>query len=152
MQFEDGPQLPLTSCRKVLVGVGLMMFAAQSAAAIALAPATTGPANADAAVLALVWVISVAWSAATVLLLVRQTDLPDVATASFFVTISAFAIFATTAALNARGTASEVSIVDALFMGVTAGALTALIVWALAMGAARLLRLPTAAALRADGP
>lgn len=151
MQFEDGPQLPLTSRRKVLVGIGLSMFAAQSAAAIALAPATTGPANADAAALALIWVISIAWSATTVLLLVRQTDLPDIATASFFVTISAFALFATTAALNARGTASEVSIVDALFMGVTAGALTALIVWALAMRAARLLRLPTTAALRDAG-
>lgn len=153
MQFEDGPQLPLTSRRKLLAGLGLLMFAAQAAGAIALAPATTGPANFDATALGLIWAVSTVWSAATVLLLVRQADLPDIATASFVVTISAFAIFATTAALNARDTGSEVDVVDALFMGVTAGALTALIVWAIAMGAARLMSLPTTAALRdPDGP
>ena len=82
------------------------------------------------------------------LLLVRQADLPDVATASFIVTISAFAIFAVTAAFDVRGTPSEVNITDAMFFGVTTGALTALIVWAIAMGIARLLRLPTTAHLR----
>ncbi len=148
MQFEDGPQLPLTSRRKLLAAIGLLMLAAQAAGAMALAPATTGLANTDAAALGLIWAVSIVWSAATVLLLVRQADLPDIATASLFVTISAFAIFATTAALNARGTASEVNVVDALFMGVTAGALTALIVWAIATGAARLMGLPTTAALR----
>jgi hypothetical protein len=148
MQLEDSPQLPLTFRRKLLAGIGLLMFAAQVAGAIALAPATTGPANADAAALGLIWAASIVWSAATVLLLIRQADLPDIATASFFVTISAFAAFATAAALHARDTASEVNVVDALFMGVTAGALTALIVWAIAMGAARLMGLPTTAALR----
>ncbi len=148
MQFEDGPQLPLTSRRKMLVGVGAAMFGAQLCAAIALAPATTGPAHADAAVLAIIWAISIAWSAATVLLLVRQADLPDVATASFVVTISSFAIFASAAAWGVRNTTSEVNLTDALFMGVTAGGLTALLVWGLAMGIARLLRLPVSPPLR----
>lgn len=145
MQFHDRPQLPLTSRRKALAGVGVVMFVAQCGAAIALAPATTG-ADADAARLALAGAASIAWSAATVLLVVRQADLPDVATASFMVTISAFAIFAVAAALHVRGTASEVDVTDTLFLGVTAGALAALVVWAIAMGAARVLRLPTTTA------
>ena len=146
MQFEDGPQLPLTTRRKMLVGIGVAMFAAQSVAAIVLAPATTG-ANANAAALGALWAASITWSATIVLLLVRQADLPDVATASFIVTISAFTIFATTGALDARGTSAEVNVTDTLFLGVTTGALTALIVWAIAMGVAHLLRLPTTAAL-----
>jgi hypothetical protein len=112
-----------------------------------LAPATTGQ-NADGAALAIIWPLAVVWSAATALLIVRQADLPDVATASFIVTISAFAIFAGSGALHARGTASEVNLTDTVFFGVTTGALTALLVWAIAMGVARLLRLPTTAALR----
>jgi hypothetical protein len=148
MRLEDGPQLPLTSRKKVLIGAGAAMFGAQLCAAVALAPASTGPAHADAAVLAIIWAISIAWSAATVLLLVRQADLPDVATASFVVTISAFAIFASAAAWSVRNTTSEVNMTDALFMGVTAGGLTALLVWGLAMGIARLLRLPVSALLR----
>jgi hypothetical protein len=151
MQFEDGPQLPLTPRRNVLVGVGAAMFAAQCAAAIALAPATTG-AHADAARLGLIWVASIVWSATAVLLLVRRADLPDVATASFMVTISAFAVFAVMGALHVRGTSSEVDVTDTLFLGVTTGALTALIVWALAMGAARVLRMLTTAALRDEEP
>ena len=147
MQFEDGPQLPLTTRRKMLVGIGVAMFAAQSVAAIVLAPATTG-ANANAAALGALWAASITWSATIVLLLVRQADLPDVATASFIVTISAFTIFATTGALDARGTSAEVNVTDTLFLGVTTGALTALIVWAIAMGVAHLLRLPTTATLR----
>lgn len=147
MQFEDGPQLPLTTRRKVLVAIGVVMLSLQAIAAITLAPATTG-ANADAAALGALWAASIVWSATTVLLLVRQADLPDIATASFIVTISAFAIFATSGALNARGTSTEVNVTDTLFLGVTTGALTALLVWAIAMGAARLLRLPTTAALR----
>lgn len=141
MQFDDRPQLPLTSRRKALVGVGVAMFLAQCGAAIALAPATTG-AHADATLLAAAGAASIAWSVATVLLLVRQADLPDVATASFMVTISAFATFAVAGALDARGTASEVNVTDTLFLGVTTGALAALVVWAIAMRAARLLRLP----------
>ena len=147
MQFEDGPQLPLTTRRKLLVGAGIAMFAAQSIAAALLAPATTGT-DANAAAIGALAAASIVWSATTVLLLVRQADLPDVATASFIVTISAFTIFATAGALHARGTSAEVNITDTLFLGVTTGALTALIVWAIAMAAARLLRLPTTAALR----
>ncbi len=148
MQLEDGPQLPLTPLRKVLLAAGAAMFAAQLAGAVAVAPRTTGTGNADAAVLFAMWGASIAWSAVTVLLLVRQADLPDVATASFLVVISPFVAFALTAALNARGSDAEVNVVDTLFLGVTAGALTALIVWALAMAVARLLRLPATAALR----
>ena len=147
MQFEDGPQLPLTTRRKALVAIGIAMFAAQAIAAALLGPAATGE-HADAAVLAIAWPLSVTWSATTVLLLVRQADLPDVATASFVVTITAFAVFAATAALDARGTPSEVNVTDAIFFGVTTGALTALVVWGLAMGIARILRLPTTAPLR----
>lgn len=150
MQFEDGPQLPLTAWRKVLVAIGIAMFAAQALAAALLGPATTGE-RADTMLLAVIWPLSVAWSATTVLLLVRQADLPDVATASFIVTISAFAIFAATAAFDVRGTPSEVNITDAIFFGVTTGALTALLVWGIAMGIARLLRLPTTAHLREPG-
>ena len=150
MQFEDGPQLPLTNRRKVLVGAGVAMFAAQSVAAIALAPPTTGPGDADATVLAMLWLASVLWSMTAVLLLVRQTDLPDVATASFLVTISAFALFALSASFDLRGTPSEVNITDGIFLGITTGAMTALLVWALAMGVARVLRLPTTAALQDD--
>jgi hypothetical protein len=151
MQFEDAPQLPLTPRRKALVGIGVAMFAAQCGAAFGLAPATTG-AHADAARLAMIWAASIVWSATSVLLLVRQADLPDVATASFMVTISAFAIFAVTGALHVRGSSSEVNITDTMFLGVTTGALTALIVWALAIGAARVLRLPTTATLRDEEP
>jgi hypothetical protein len=123
------------------------MFAAQCAAAIALAPATTGS-NANAPALAMISGGSIVWSAVTVLLLVRQADLPDVATASFIVTISAFAAFAVAGALNVRGTSAEVNVTDTLFLGVTTGALSALVVWAIAMAAARVLRLPTTALLR----
>jgi len=148
MPSEDGPQLPLTTLRKVLLGAGVAMFAAQLGGAVAAAPRTTGTGNADAAVLFAMWGASIAWSAVTVLLLVRQADLPDVATASFLVVISSFSAFALAAAFSARGSEAEVNIVDALFLGVTGGALTALVVWAVAMAVARLLRLPTTAALR----
>jgi hypothetical protein len=148
MQFEDGPQLPLTARKKLLLGMGLAMFATQAVAAMALAPSTTGAGDASAGVFAGLWLGSVAWSVVTVLLLVRQADLPDIATGSFLVTISAFALYALVAALDARGTASEVNVVDAMFLGVTLGAMTALMVWAIAMGAARVLRLPTTAGLR----
>jgi hypothetical protein len=84
----------------------------------------------------------------TVLLLVRQADLPDVFTASFLVTISACAVFALVAALSRRGSGGELNLVDTLFFGVTVGAMTGLIVWGAAMGIARALRLPTTEALR----
>jgi hypothetical protein len=151
MQFEDGPQLPLTSLRKALVAAGLALFAAQVIAAIAVAPPTTGEGDANAGVLAAMWLGTIVWSTATVLLLVRQADVPDVATAAFIVTISAFAAFALTAALDARGTEDEVNVTDALFMGVTSGALTALIVWGVALVIARVLRLPTTEGLGGRG-
>jgi hypothetical protein len=151
MQFEDGPQLPLTTRRTVLAGVGVVMCVVQWGAAIALAPATTGV-NANAAAIAAAWAASIVWSATAVLLLVRQADLPDVATASFMVTISAFAVFAVAGAIDAQGTAHEVNVTDMLFLGITTGALTALVVWVIAMGVARVLRLPTTAALRDTGP
>jgi hypothetical protein len=150
MQFEDGPQLPLTNRRKALVAAGLAMWAAQCAAAFALAPRTTGPGDADAGVLGALFAGCIAWSVVAVLLLVRQTDLPDVATASMLVVISAFGIFALSAALDVRGTPDEVNITDALFLGITAGGLTSLMVWGIAMGIARVLRLPTTAHLREE--
>jgi hypothetical protein len=148
MHFEDGPQLPLTPIKKTLLAAGIAMFAAQLAGAITAAPRMTGTGNTEASVLIAMWGASIAWSAVTALLLVRQADLPDVATASFLVVISPFVAFALTAALNARGSDAEVNVVDTLFLGVTAGALTGLIVWAIAMAVARLLHLPTTAALR----
>jgi hypothetical protein len=148
MQFEDGPQLPLTSTRKALLAAGAAMFAAQVVAAMLVAPRITGTGHADAGALFAMWCGSLVWSAITVLLLVRQADLPDVATAAFIVVIATFAAFALTAALNARGTDAEVNVVDALFFGVTTGALTALIVWGIAIAIARALRLPTSAVLR----
>ena len=148
MQFEDGAQLPLTSARKVLLGAGIVMFAGQIGLAAVLAPATTGRGDADPAVLTALWGGCVAWSVVTVLFIVRQADVPDVATASFVVTIAAFATFALSAAYDVRGTADAMDMVDALFLGVTSGALTALLVWGVAQGAARLLRLPTTEGLR----
>ncbi len=148
MKSEEAPQLPLTHRRKALVAVGVAMFAAQTAAAIVAAPETTGG-HANAAALAVMWGGSIVWSVITALLLVRQADLPDVATASFLVTITPFAAFALSAALAARGTKGEIDLVDALFLGVTGGGLTALFVWGVAQAAARVLRLPTTEGLHA---
>lgn len=150
MQFEDRPQLPLTRTRAALVAAGVALFVSGLIAAIALAPRTTGTDNGDAGVLATIWAASVPWAVLTVLLVVSQADLPDIATAAFLVTITVFAAFALAAAFDARGTDAEVDLVDTLFLGVTAGALTALVVWAAAMGVARLLRLPTTEALHAE--
>lgn len=151
MQFEDGPQLPLTNRRRVMLAIGLALFAGQVAAAIAVAPPTTGAGDADALVLLVLWTASIAWSLTTVLLVIRQADLPDIATASMIVTISPFAAYALSGALDVRGTRDEVNLTDALFLGVTSGALTAMIVWGAAMGIARMLRLPTTAHLRDGG-
>lgn len=139
--FEDRPQLPLTPVRRVLVGVGVALFVAQLAAAAALAPVATGD-GASAGLLALLWLASLAWSTAVALLVVRQAEMADVATASFIATIAPHVVFALVAALDARGTNDEVDLVDAVFFGVTAGALAALLVWPAAMGIARLLRMP----------
>jgi hypothetical protein len=149
MQVHDAPQLPLTPLRRALAGAGAAMFAAQTAGAIVAAPRTTG-ADASAGWLLALWAGCVVWSTVAALLIVRQADLPDVATASFVITIAACAAFALSAALAARDTAAEVNLVDALFLGVTVGGLTSLLVGGLAMGVARLLRLPTTEALRAE--
>ncbi|MEX2247174.1 MAG: hypothetical protein WEC75_10855 [Dehalococcoidia bacterium] len=143
MEFEDRPQLPLTPTRKMLVAAGGAMFAGLLGAAAAVAPATTGPGDAHAGVLAAMWAASIPLCVGTVLLLVRQADLPDIATASFLVTISVFAAYALSAALALRGTGDEINTVDGLFLGVTGGGLTALLVWGIAMLVARMLRLPT---------
>ncbi len=151
MQFDERPQLPLTPARTMLVAAGLALFALGVLAAIAIAPRVTGAGHRDAGMLLLgVWAASVPWAVVTVLLVVRQADLPDVATAAFLVTIAAFAAFALTAALAARGTDAEVDLVDTLFLGITVGAMTALIVWGVALGIARVLRLPTTEALRVE--
>lgn len=147
MQFEDGPQLPLTQRRLALVVIGAAMAIAQLIAGAAVAAATSGD-NADLGVFAAMWAGTVAWSSVAVLLLVRQADLPDVATASFLVTISAYALYALVASVHAHDANAKINIVDGMFLGITVGAMTALVVWALAMGIARLLRLPTTAALR----
>ena len=145
--LTERPQLPLTNVRKALVAAGAALFLAQIAAAILSAPPTTGPGDSDPAMLALMWATAIAWSVVTVLCIVRQTDLPDVATASMLVAIGTAGAFALSAAFDARGDGAEVNLTDALFLGVTGGALTGMIVWGAAMAVARVLRLPTTAGL-----
>jgi hypothetical protein len=147
MEFPERPELPLTNMRKALVVVGSGLFLVQVGLAFALAPSLTGTGDANALALLGLWCACVAWSTVTVLLLVRQADVPDVATASMLVTIPPFAAFAFMAAYDARGTDAEYNLVSAIFFGVTAGALTAMLVWGAAMALARLLRLPTSASL-----
>ena len=142
MSFDERPQLPLTTRKKVLVGIGATLFIAQLILAWVIAPMITGPHDANAALLAISWAGSVAVSVAAVLMLVRQADLPDVATASLTVMIATFAAFALSAGFDLRGTEDEVNLIDTLFFGVTSGALTGLLVWAAAMGVARVLKLP----------
>ncbi len=148
MRLEDSPQLPLTSRKKVLLSIGAALFLGQIAAAWAVAPPTTGAGDADALVALALWAACICWSLTIVLLVIRQADLPDIATASMLVTIAAFAAYALSGALDARGTPDEVNMTDALFLGVTSGGLTAMIVWGAAMAIARVLRLPTTAHLR----
>lgn len=148
---EDTPQLPLTPRRKAMLAAGAALFFAQIGAAVAVAPLMTGAGDADAGVLLIAWLVSIAWSVVTVLLLIRQADLPDIATASMIVAISVFAVFALAAAYDVRGTDDEANLTDALFLGVTAGGLTAMIVWGLATAVARALKLPTTAHLRDGG-
>ncbi|HEX5480426.1 MAG TPA: hypothetical protein VFY79_11975 [Dehalococcoidia bacterium] len=151
MHFEERPELPLTPAKKALAAVGILMFSAQTVAALIAAPETTGTSHVATGWFVAMWAGCVAWSTVTALLVVRQADLPDVATASFIVTIAACAAFALSAAYSARGTDAQVNLVDALFIGVTGGALTSLIVWGLALGIARLLRLPTTEGIDAPG-
>ncbi len=149
MVFEERPQLPLTSRRKVLVAIGVSMLLTQLLGAAAVAPFVTGTDHANAAALFGLWAASIPWSTVAALLVVRQADVPDVATASFVITISAFGAFTLSAAIAARGSRAEVDPVDALFLGVTSGALTALVVWGLAQAIARVLRLPTTEGMHA---
>jgi hypothetical protein len=142
MQVGDPPQLPLTPLRTALVGAGALLFVAQVVAAVLLAPPMTGAGDADALLLFALWLASLASAVVTVLLLVRQADIPDVATASMLVSIATFAAFTLSAAIDARGTDAEQNLTDALFLGVTAGALDGVLVWGIAIGVARLLRLP----------
>jgi len=136
-------ELPLTDRKKALLAVGALMFAAQVVAAIALAPVITGEGDANAPAIFALWAASIPWSVIAALLIVRQADLPDIATASMIVTIAPFAMFTLAAAYEARGTSAETNLTDAMFLGVTAGALTAMVVWGIAMGVARLFKLPT---------
>jgi hypothetical protein len=142
------PQLPLTGRRKLLLAAGGAMFIAQACGAWVVAPSITGPGDASAAALAGLWAASVAWSSVAVLLLVRQADVPDIATASMLVVIAAFAAFTLSAALDVRDSDDAVNVTDALFLGVTGGGLTSVLVWGVALAVARLLRLPTTAGLR----
>jgi len=150
MTLDQRPQLPLTPRKKVLVAAGGVLFAAQGIAALLVAPLITGPDDANFGVLVSLWGVTTLSSVAITLLLVRQADLPDIATASMLVTIATFAAFTLSAAYDVRGSDDEVNMVDALFLGVTSGALTAMVVWGIAMLIARVLRLPTTAGLH-DG-
>lgn len=143
MNIDDRPQLPLTARRKVLVAIGAVMFAAAVAAAWLVAPRVTGPDDADAGALVSLWGVSVLWCVITTLLLIRQADLPDIATAAMLVTIATFASFTLSSAYDVRGTGDSVNMVDSLFLGVVSGALSALVVWSIATFVARVLRLPT---------
>ena len=147
MEFDDRPQLPLTPRRLVLVACGIALFVSQVAAAWYIAGVSTDEGIDGGTTLAMI-ACSVPISVAATLLLVRQADLPDVATAAFIVTISPYAAFTLSAAATVHGTSREVDLVDALFLGVTTGALMALVVWACAMAVARVLRLPTTRELR----
>ena len=151
MDFHDPPQLPLTTARKLMLGAGLILFAAQLAAAVAIAPYITGPGDANAGALAACWLVSMPISTAVVLLVVRQANLPDIATASMLVTIATYGAFALSGAIDAREAGDDINLTDALFLGITGGALTGVIVWGLALAIARLFKLPTTA-LPHDGP
>jgi hypothetical protein len=147
MTLDERPQLPLSRRKKVLVAAGLLLFAVQVVLAAVVAPRITGPGDANFGALVSLWGVATLSSVAITLLLVRQADLPDVATASMLVTIATFAMFTLSAAYDLRGTEDEVNMVDSLFLGVTTGALTAMVVWAIAMLVARVLRLPTTAGM-----
>lgn len=144
MQFEDRPQLPLTQRRKVLLVVGLLMWAAMIVTAVIVAPTITGEDDASPGAVVALWAGAIPWCVAITLFVVRQADPPDIFTAAFLITISSFATFAVVAALDARGTSAERDLVDTMFFGITSGALTALIVGAIALLIARLVKLPTA--------
>lgn len=152
MQFEDRPQLPLTPLRKGLVVAGVAMFLVQLMVAGLLAAPTTGEGDASLGLFAALWGASVAWSTLATLCIVRQADIPDVFTAALLVTIAPFALYALSAAYAVRGTDQETDMVSAMFLGITIGALTAVLVWGIAMGIARALRVPTSAVVEEEHP
>lgn len=142
---RDNPDLPLTPARIALLAAGGAMFLAQIAAAWLIAPTVTGPGDADAGALLGLWIACIGWSVVAALCVIRQAEIPDVATAAMLVTIPACGAFALSAAYDLRGTDNSTNLSDALMLGVTGGALTAMIVWGAAMGVARVLHLPRAA-------
>ena len=142
MQFDDRPQLPLTPRRRLLVGLGMAIFTLQIAGAALLAKPTTGEGDANIAVFAGLWFGGFSLSVVGALCIIRQADIADVFTAALLMTIPPFAVYALAAALAVRGTEEETDVVSAMFFGITVGALTAVLVWAVAMGLARMLKLP----------
>jgi hypothetical protein len=142
--YDESREVALSPRRRALAIAGAVMALVQVAAAASVAGPTTGDGAGISVILAL-WLASVAWSVPAVLLLARRADLPDLFTASMLVDISVCGVYATVAGLDARGTDSERNLVDTMFFGVTTGALTALVVWAITLVIARLLHLPGAA-------
>jgi hypothetical protein len=142
MQLEDRPQLPLTPLRRLLVAAGITIFGLQVIAAALLARPTTGEGDVSITVVAALWAGCFALSTVGALCIIRQADIADVFTAALLMTIPPFAVYALFAALAVRGTEEETDVVSAMFFGITVGALTAVLVWAAAMGLARALKLP----------
>lgn len=147
----DNADAPMTRRRSLIALLGGAMAIAQIAAAGATAPYLTGEGSGSAGAIVALWAASLPWSVIAVLLLARKADIADVFTAAMLVCISAGATFALVAGLDVRGTPAERDLVDTLFFGVTSGALSALLVWGIAMATARLLHLPGARAA-ADSP
>lgn len=142
---RDNADLPLTTARIALLAAGGAMLLAQVAAAWLIAPAVTGPGDANAGALLGLWIACIGFSIVAALCLIRQAEIPDVATAAMLVTIPACGAFALSAAYDVRGSDNGTNLSDALMLGVTGGALTAMIVWGAAIGVARALHLPRAA-------
>jgi hypothetical protein len=120
----------------------MAIFAGQVVGAALLAPPTTGAGDANLAVLAALWLACLGLSIFGTLCIIRQADIADVFTAALLITTPPFAVYAVAAALAVRGTEEETDVVSAMFLGITVGALTAVLVWAVAMGLARMLKLP----------
>jgi hypothetical protein len=116
MTLEERPQLPLTRRRIVLVVIGGAMFVAQIVFAWSIAPMVTGPTDANPGLVVTLWGVTTLWCVVVTLLLVRQADMPDIATAAMLVTIATFATFTLSAANDLRGTDDAWDLVDALFL------------------------------------
>lgn len=143
---REDADLPLSPARIALLLAGATLFLAQMAAAWFIAPAVTGPGDANGGALFGLWVACIGMSIVAALCLIRQAEIPDVATAAMLVTIPACGAFSLSAAYDLRGTEHSTNLSDALMLGVTGGALTAMIVWGASMAVARTLRLPRARA------